>query len=71
MSKSREQILIDIAFAIAYHVKYYHSDKMTTEETMSWVAEQLRSMGFDTEPRGVSWGILKETSELQFNRFQK
>lgn len=57
--KSREQELVDIMFAVAYHVKYYHPKDWTNEQTMKWVAEQLRSMGYDTQPMGVSWGVLK------------
>jgi hypothetical protein len=61
-SKSREQKLIDIMFEVA-QISRYHFGKMENydrDKHMEWVAEQLRICGFDTEPRGLSWGVLKE-----------
>lgn len=57
--RESEQQLINIMFAVAYHVKHYHPEEWTTDETMQWVADQLRSMGYDTERQGISWGRLK------------
>jgi hypothetical protein len=70
----REQKLVDMCFDIAMHT--YHGfklkghntrddsydgfDKMTQEEFGAWVARQLRIMGFDTQPMGISWGVLKK-----------
>ena len=64
--RSPEQRLIDIMFEIAQvsatyfgcsDGRQYRSEKR--EEHMQWVADQLRENGFDTEPRGLSWGVLK------------
>jgi len=53
-----EQKLIDIMFEIALTVK--HTNLQTNEEIASWVAKQLKECGFETEPCGSSWGILKK-----------
>ncbi len=53
-----DQKLIDITFEIALVAANYLHGK-TNEEIAEWVAKQLRDCGFDTEPRGASWGILK------------
>lgn len=66
---NREQKLIDIMFEIAQFS--YQWDRSNTDEIanyynegrekhMEWVAEQLRSCGFDTQPVGMSWGVLKK-----------
>lgn len=58
----REQKLVDIAFdlvATAFdreHAGYMH--KLSNEQRMAWVADQLRKCGFDTRPVGASWGVL-------------
>lgn len=53
-----DQKLIDITFEIALVAANYLHGK-SNEEIAEWVAKQLRDCGFDTEPRGASWGILK------------
>lgn len=67
---NREQKLIDIMFEIAqfsYLRDRSNSDEISSyynedgrQEHMEWVAEQLRSCGFDTQPLGMSWGVLKK-----------
>jgi hypothetical protein len=63
MSARREQQLVDICFTCVLTVldpEYVEGfAKMTQEEKAAWVARQLRSCGFDTEPVGASWGVLK------------
>ena len=58
MMQMNDQKLIDITFEIALVAANYLHGK-TNEEIAEWVAKQLRDCGFDTEPRGASWGILK------------
>ena len=57
--RSPEQKLVDIMFEVAI-VSAKHLHGKTNEEIATWVAKQLRDCGFDTEPCGASWGILKE-----------
>lgn len=69
----REQKLVDIMFQIAqfssiYFIpkdgdaaNYYEDD--FREKHMEWVAEQLRKCGFDTQPMGSSWGVLKNETK--------
>jgi hypothetical protein len=56
------QRLVDITFSVAALISdpQYRElfDAMTQDERMTWVAKQLRECGFDTEPRGASWGVL-------------
>lgn len=64
-SEMREIVnkLIDITFQCVltatddrcYKIKNAKSDKIKAE----WVAKQLRSCGFDTQPLGMCWGVLK------------
>ena len=64
-SEMREIInkLIDICFQCVltatddrcYKIKNSKSDEIKAE----WVAKQLRGCGFDTEPMGMCWGVLK------------
>jgi hypothetical protein len=56
----REQKLIDIMFEIALTIKDSKVlQKKTNEELCAWVSGQLKTCGFDTEPMGASWGVLK------------
>lgn len=43
---------------LAIHTDPYFKDK-TEYEVAIWIADQLRKYGYDTEPVGTSWGILK------------
>lgn len=63
-----EQKLIDLCFQIGLMLSTPGKDRgdipydMTVwdlEEKAEWIAEQLRLNGFDTEPCGASWGVLK------------
>lgn len=60
--RSNEQKLIDITFQIAGTIsdpKYRMVfDGMTHEQRMHWVAQQLETCGFVTQPMGASWGVL-------------
>ena len=59
-SPSREQRLVDICFQLVYTAAGSKViQRMAHEERMAWVADQLRKSGFDTEPMGISWGVLK------------
>ena len=57
------QELIDICFQCVlvatddkcYKIKNAKNDEIKAE----WVARQLRSCGFNTEPMGMSWGVLQ------------
>lgn len=59
---AREQKLVNILFQCVLtatdreHAKTFA--KMTVEQRATWVAEQLRGCGFDTQPIGASWGVL-------------
>ena len=56
--RSKEQQLVDIMYQIAMTSAQYLHGK-SNEEIAEWVSKQLRDCGFDTEPRGASWGVLK------------
>jgi len=62
-ARKREQKLIDICFACVMlcNDKQHRAmfEKMTREELADWVTKQLRGSGFNTEPCGSSWGVLK------------
>lgn len=64
----REQKLVDLCFQIALMISTpgkdrggipYDLTKLSASEKAAWVAKQLRACGFDTEPVGSSWGVLK------------
>jgi hypothetical protein len=67
---NREQKLIDIVFEVAQASHLWNrknQDEITSyyneggrEKHMEWVAEQIRLCGFDTQPIGSSWGVLKK-----------
>lgn len=74
VDKARLQKAIDVNFSIAMMLYYALQGTatnraeenvssvfkgMSREECMEWVAEQLRACGFDTQPCGASWGVLK------------
>lgn len=63
-SQSQEQKLISICFQIAQIVWRRPAvfKKMDQQKFCEWVAQQLRDCGFDTEPVGASWGMLKRKS---------
>ena len=58
-----EQKLIDIMFQIALTISGSpeHFRDKTNTQIAEWVTKQLRDNGFDTEPSGMSWGILKRS----------
>jgi hypothetical protein len=59
MEKKEKQELIDLMFQL---VLVATSDKKFCKkprgERMAWVANQLREMGYDTHPIGMTWGTL-------------
>lgn len=60
---NREQKLIDLMFSMVLAT----SENLTfckrpRGEKMAWVANNLRDMGFDTHPIGMSWGVLVSPS---------
>lgn len=52
---SESQRLIDLTFAIALQDCDTYAQ---VERKAAWVARQLRANGFDTQPMGMSWGVL-------------
>lgn len=66
--KEKLQKLIDLCFEIGLTISDTGKDrggndialhKKSSEEKARWIAQQLRLCGFDTEPVGSSWGVLK------------
>ena len=58
---SREQQLVDICFELVLtSVNHIWFKDKKIEEVANWVAEKLRDSGFDTQPMGSSWGVLKK-----------
>jgi hypothetical protein len=58
---SNEQKLIDMMFTLAMVMREKHGMRhMTNEQLAEWIARNLSDCGFDTEPVGSSWGILKQ-----------
>ena len=58
---NREQELVDICFSIGILMSDLQYDfiKMDNEQKAEYIAKQLRECGFDTQPCGASWGVLK------------
>ncbi len=58
---NNEQKLIDIMFQIGLMI---HQDHWfvgrSQEEVAEWIQLQLKECGFETEPCGASWGVLKK-----------
>jgi hypothetical protein len=55
------QKLIDIMFEVAFTIKESAVfNGMSNESLASWIRFQLNSCGFETEPMGMSWGVLKK-----------
>lgn len=61
MDKNNQK-LIDIIFSVALtlHGNFDEFKNMKNEEISSWVSKQLKDCGFETEPCGSSWGVLKK-----------
>lgn len=57
-AREREQKLIDLTFEMVIRAAYLPAD-VSKEARAEWVAGHLRDNGFDTEPRGLSWSVLK------------
>ena len=55
----KEQELVDICFSIALMVKTEECfKKMSRDDLVEWVRDQLDKCGFPTEPCGSSHGVL-------------
>lgn len=61
-AKEQNQKLVDICFELVSSLSYnpIWISTVSHEDTMVWVAKQLRECGFDTRPVGLSWGVLKD-----------
>ena len=66
MTKSREQHLVDICFALVLTAtspsKHNTIKNASQDEKTEWVRSQLNGCGFEVEPCGASHGVLKEES---------
>lgn len=61
--ENREQTLIDLMFEIVLAASENTTFcKRPRGEKMAWVANNLRDIGFDTHPIGMSWGVLVSPS---------
>lgn len=58
-NRKREQQLIDIIFRIAIQAQMGQIKADSREMIALSVADQLRAIGFDTHPVGMSWGVLR------------
>lgn len=59
MQKQDDQKLIDICFQVGLVIHMHKMfDNMTNDEVAEWIATQLRTAGYDTKPRGSSYGVL-------------
>ena len=58
-ARKREQLLIDATFEIAIMCQIGSLKADSREKMADYVAGQLRQIGFDTIPMGLSWGVLK------------
>lgn len=61
MAIYREQKLIDIMFEIGLTIASHEffANHKSNETVAKWISEQLKKCGFETEPTGSSWGVLK------------
>jgi hypothetical protein len=63
MSTPREQKLVDIMFEIAFMIHSNSAFKGKSQNEIqiaAYVADQLKQCGFETQPMGSSYGVLKE-----------
>lgn len=58
---NNDQQLIDIMFQVVMtmHQNPWFIGKSQEEEVAEWLRGQLKNCGFETEPCGASWGVLK------------
>lgn len=61
---NEKQKLIDIIFQVGLFISdtKYNLYKKSNNEKAEWIAKQLRDCGFDIEPCGASWGVLKSNN---------
>ena len=66
MSPSREQQLVDLMFEMS--VAWAMSDNWhpNRDEAAAWVADKLKNCGFETRPKGSSWGVLVDKREPEW-----
>lgn len=66
---SREQKLINICFELVMTARDWNDFQFKSYEDLAeWVAKNLRGCGFDTEPCGSSWGVLKQRTDFPLSR---
>ena len=64
--QDREQKLVDICFEVALTIGENTTLRNLPKEKLAeWVARQLRLCGFDTEPQGSCWGVLRHNQLLE------
>lgn len=67
------QKLLDTMFEIAvrnYDNSNFKKD-VSRNQYMEWVREQFHHCGYDTEPRGSSWGVLIGTPTKRYSFYLK
>ena len=62
--KEDKQKLVDLMFSMVIAVADDHNFG-SSKEAATWVVKVLHDMGFDTVPRGSSWGVLTDGKKLQ------
>jgi len=60
-----EKDLVDIAtqLVITYHMSRKHFKKKSNEEVATWIREQLKACGYETQPMGMNWASLISVRE--------
>lgn len=58
MNKTREQKLVDMIFEMAVRTAMGDYKFASREEAARWAARNLRALGFNTTPVGMSFGVL-------------
>jgi hypothetical protein len=59
VDKSREQTLVNVIFEVTIRMQQGSLEFTSREQAVAYVADQLRKLGFDTYPCGISWGVLR------------
>lgn len=60
MNRSNEQLLIDVLFEYVVRMQGGDFKFENRDVAAENVASNLRHLGFDTEPVGLSWGVIKK-----------
>lgn len=59
-----EQVLINIMFQIAMMQHSGELKPKSREDLAEWIREQLYQNGFETEPQGSSWAVIKSITTI-------